>query len=353
MNETWLRIKGRIGASKGLAIVVGIFILVLGSDLINNAIRSFTNLSGVQNVSVSQLAGKQIGTNRYVAVSGIAAYELSYKETNNEATVGIVFPLIDSNTHTVVFVHTKQIELANQADKQVTVTGITETTPAELQTIITRDMADINTAGYQANADLYILQDEKPGDPILMLLLAGGVGLVLALAVATLFFPSTVFQAQPMQPAAQVAEGKIAIRLSGRLWQVKTLTPTLEFSHGSRNFQNSVANVFTSNEGWLGLFIRFVQTHRMYGIQVSKNTTDWAVIVSPAQVLSIEPGKIYSWRDRWAVSIRYRDSADKENSLIVSFDHNGAQAQFMEFLRSKNYPVGGLASSYNQFTWNV
>jgi hypothetical protein len=339
MNETWLRIKGRIGASKSVVILVGVFILILGFDSIDNAIKAITNLSGVQNVSVSQLAGNEIGANHYVTVSGIAAYDLSYKETKNGVDVAIVFPLVDKDTHTLAFVHSKLTGLLSQPNQQVTVTGITETTPTELQTVIAQDLVAINGAGYQASKELYILQDEKPGDPILSLLLVGGLGFVIAVCAATLFFPSTVFQAQPILTTAQPSAGPDRVTASGLFSQLKSISPTFEFGLGKQKFNNSIANILMLQEKWLALYIHFVQIYKVYGIPVSRRASDWAVVIQPTDVVMIEPGKLYGWRDRWAVSIRYRLPSGKEETVIVGFDNAGAQVKFVNFLREKNYPI--------------
>ncbi|HEX9331510.1 MAG TPA: hypothetical protein VF896_06465, partial [Anaerolineales bacterium] len=98
-------------------------------------------------------------------------------------------------------------------------------------------------------------------------------------------------------------------------------------------------NLFTQEDKWIGVYIHFVYTQRVYGVQVSRRESDWAVIIKPAEIIALEPGKLYGWHDRWAISFRYRDANHKEQTLIVSFDHPAAQSHFVNYLREKGYPV--------------
>ncbi len=41
----------------------------------------------------------------------------------------------------------------------------------------------------------------------------------------------------------------------------------------------------------------------------------------------------------WAVGLRHTRVDGKEESLFVSFNHNGAQAEFVNLLKQAGYPV--------------
>ena len=75
-------------------------------------------------------------------------------------------------------------------------------------------------------------------------------------------------------------------------------------------------------------------------------------LVKPAQVIAVEPGKIYSWRDRWAVSIRFKDSADKPQTMLISFENAASQANFVNFLREKGYAVSSGQYAVTGSVWS-
>ena len=57
-------------------------------------------------------------------------------------------------------------------------------------------------------------------------------------------------------------------------------------------------------------------------------------------MIDIEPGKLYGWRDRWAVRFRYKGRNDKPETLLVSFDHAAGQASLVELLCKMGFAVG-------------
>lgn len=339
MNETWLRWKARIGSLKALAVLILIFVIIFGIAVIQNAWRAVKNPQGTQPAAISELATNQIDKDRFISVSGLAAYELSYQETENGILKAIIYPLIDQNQGYLVFVRTTHTELANAQDAQVTISGMTQSAPSDLQNLILKDMADINSAGFQTIDSLYIEEGRQPGNLLLYLLEGAGIAFVLLLCVVIFVFPTTVFHPNPVQQVTPGEEVRSVTRATGTFQQLKRIEPALEFGKAKRKFQNAAANLFTADPGWMGVYIHFIYTYRVYGIQVSKQESDWAVIVKPTQVVALEPGKLYGWRDRWAVSCRYRDDNEKEQTLIVIFETAAAQVSYVNYLRSKGYPV--------------
>ncbi len=339
MNETWLRWKARIGSLKSLAVIILIFVIALGLATFQNFWRALQNPQGTQPAGISQLVTNQIGRDRFITVSGLAAYQLSYHETENGSLTALIYPLIDEQRKDVIFVRTTRTELMDAEDAEVTVSGLTQSAPSDLRDLIQKDMADINSAGFATTDSLYIEQGREPGDVSTYLLQGLGLGLVLLLCVSTFFFPATVFHVQPLQPISAGQEVRSVTRATGLFQQLTAIEPTLEFGRTTRRFENAAANLFTVEQRWMGVYIHFVFTRRMYGVQVSKQESDWAVIVKPMQVVALEPGKLYGWRDRWAVSCRYRDANEKEQTLLIAFETSAAQATYVNYLRSKGYAV--------------
>jgi hypothetical protein len=298
MNETWLRWKARIGALKGLALVILIFAGIISFGILGDLNRTLKNGQGNQVTTISQIATNQIEREKFVTVSGLAAYRLNYQETQDGVTKAIIYPLIDQNGNYLVFVRTTNIELANAEDAAVKVSGMTQSSPNDLQQLIRQDMADINSAGFTTIDTMYIEEGREPGNLITSALEGLALGFLMFLCVATIFFPSTVFSPYSVQPMAPGADAKSGIRATGTLQQLKSSQPTLEFGKSKRKFQNAVANLFTQEERWLGVYIHFVYVQRVYGVQVSKRESDWAVIIKPSQIVALDPGKLYGWRDR-------------------------------------------------------
>ncbi len=351
MNESLLRWKGRIGSLKALALLVLIFLVIFTFPAVTGFVTALKNPSAPQPVTVSELISGNIGTQRYVNVSGVASYKLAYTETENSVSKAIIYPLIDRQGNAVVFVRTTEANLASAPDTQVTVTGLTTSAPSDLKNLIEKDLSEINGAGYQTSSALYVEQGQKPGQLILYLLALAAMAFATVLCIATFFFPSVAFGAFPAQQIPPDAKISKAIKATGNFQQVKTMQP-LEFAKARRNFTDAVANLFVMDDRSIGVYIHFVLSRRVYGVQVSKQETDWMALVKPAQVIAVEPGKIYSWRDRWAVSIRFKDSADKPQTMLISFENAASQANFVNFLREKGYAVSSGQYAVTGSVWS-
>jgi hypothetical protein len=352
MNESLLRWKGRIGALKPLAFFIAIFLVIFLFPVGHGLLTAVKNPSGAQTVSIAQLVSDQVGTNRYVTVTGTASYKLAYTETDNGSTIAVIYPLIDGNDHVLVFVRTTHTEVQYESDAQVTITGMTISSSTELTDAITKDLADINSAGFQTSKDIYIEEGQKPGNLLISLVEIAALGFSGLLCIITFLFPSTVFGPFPVQsvaPGTEIKKGPT--KATGTFQQVNKMQP-LEFGRTKRKFQSANANLFFAEDNSLGVYIHFVFTQRVYGIQVRKQETDWMILVKPSQIIAIEPGKLYAWRDTWAVSVRYKDSTDKNQTLLISFDSAALQADFVDFLRKRNYAVSSGQYPVSGSAWS-
>lgn len=339
MNESLLRWKARIGSLKGAAAIILVFLVIFLFPVIDSFTIAMKNPGESQPVSISQLALGQVETSRYVNVSGVAAYELAYIETEDDVTKAIIYPLIDQQNGAIVFVRTTHTELENASDANVNISGMTSKSSSDLKNIIERDMADINNAGFQTSSVLYIEEGREPGQALLYFLALVAMAFAGLLCLITFFFPITVFNPYPLP---SVTPGQVVtkdIKVTGNFQQVKKMEP-LEFAKSMRKFRDANANLFFMNDKTLGVYIHFIFTYRVHGIPVSKKETDWMALVKPMTVIAIEPGKIYGWRDRWAVSIRFKlPNASKEQTLLLSFSNDASQVNFVNALREMGYPV--------------
>lgn len=338
MNESLLRWKGRIGSLKGLAMLALIFLVIFICPTVTGLSTALKNPSTPKSVTVSELVSGSLGTQRYVNVSGVASYNLAYTETENSVTKAIIYPLIDRQGNAVVFVRTKKTELASAPDTQVTVTGITTSAPSDLKNLIEKDLTEINGAGFQTTSALYIEEGQKPGQAIVYLFTLAAMVFASILCIVTFFFPTVAFGAFPVQQIPPDAKISKAIKATGNFQQVRTMQP-LEFAKGKKKFTDAIANLFIMDDKSIGVYIHYVLSRRVYGIQVSKQETDWMAMIKPTQVIAVEPGKIYGWRERWAVSIRFKDSTDRQQTLLISFENAASQANFVNYLRDAGYAV--------------
>lgn len=352
MNESLLRWKGRIGALKPLAFLVAIFLVIFLFPVGHNLLTAVKNIAGVQTVSIAQLVKDQVGTNKYVSVTGTASYKLAYTETNDGSTTAVIYPLIDDNNNVLVFVRTTHTEVQYESDAHVTITGITAPSSTELTDAISKDLADINSAGFQTSKDIYIEEGQKPANLLISLVEIAALGFIGLLCIIIFLFPSTVFGPFPVQPVAPGTEIKKGLtKATGTFQQVKKMQP-IEFGRSKRKFQSANANLFFAEDNSLGVYIHFVFTQRVYGIQVRKQETDWMILVKPTQVIAIEPGKLYAWRDTWAISVQYKDPNSKNQVLLISFDSAASQANFVAFLRQRNYALSSGQYPVSGSVWS-
>jgi len=352
MNESLLRWKGRIGALKPLALLVLIFVVIFLFPVWHNLITAVKNPSGVQTATIEQLVSGKLGKNQYVSIAGTAAYDLAYTETEDGTVKAVIYPLIDEQSNVLIFVRTTRTEVQYESDARVTVSGMTTSVSTDLQNAIDQDLADINSAGFQTSKTIYIEEGQKPGNLLISLVELGALGFIGFLCIVIFLFPSTVFGPVPVQPVAPGTEIKPSLTKATGIFQQVTKMQPIEFGKGKRKFENANANLFFMEDGALGVYIHFVFTQRVYGIQVRKKETDWMILVKPSQVIAIEPGKIYAWRDTWAVSVRYRDLNNKNQTVLIGFENSASQANYVAYLREKKfavssgqYPVSGPAWS--------
>jgi len=224
--------------------------------------------------------------------------------------------------------------------EEVTVSGFTHSTESDLKQLIDSDLADIRSAGFDTISTLYIGEGEKPVDVAQQTGLAVGLGAILLLCVATFFFPGAVFAPRPVDSLATPATSNPDVKATGQFRKLASVRPSIRIDKGTRKFNNAVANILPLEDRRLMVYIHHVMTTKTYGITVRKQESDWGAFVDSANTLDIEPGKLYGWRDRPAVRLRYKDENEKQQALIVSFNHSGAQADFVNLLRQTGFIVG-------------
>ena len=345
MSETTLRWKGRLGSLKALALVVLILAIVVLIGVASDLSMATSNPTEPQAIKIGQVVKGDVGAYRYVQVSGLAFYSEVYRETENGNTVSQFYFVIDQASGDMILVKAAKPLPATESQAQATISGLTRPTDSQLQSLIESDFAAMHQANLQANSQVYLVEGEKPADvgtntALVVLLVA-----LIILCVATFFFPATVFGPKPIdREAASAAVGNPGVKATGRFQKLAGLQPSFTFGKGMRQFNNAVANIVPLNDRSVMMYIHHVLTYRTYSVKIRQQESDWGIVLDPARVQEAEPGKTYAWRDRHAVRVRYADAASapgsKPQTLIVTFNHAGAQQDFVNLLRQRGFAVG-------------
>jgi hypothetical protein len=340
MSETVLRWKGRIGSIKQATAVFAVLGAVFLVIAIIFLVEAVNNAGGPQTVTVAQLVNGEVKESRYVTVSGTAAYEGGYTQTSDGKTVAEYYFLVDSKSGAVVLVKSRTTVRVVESE-EATVTGMTHALPSGLHQAVIEDMPDYRDAGLNIALGAYVGENDKPPSLPLALgatLILGG---ILFLCLVTLFFPSTVFAPRPVDvmavPAAPGTDP--GLKASGQFLQLQSVSP-LQVGRRKRKFSNAFANLIPAEGSQLVVYIHHILHVKSYGITVRTVETHWGAFVDPSRVRSVEPGQLYAWRERPAVRLRYLDEKGKEQALIVSFNHAGAQGSFVELLRKTGFSIG-------------
>ena len=338
MENSWLRWKGRIGSLKVVAllgIILGLSGLVWSALELNTA-RS--NPSEPQPVTLAQLVNGEVDRSSYVAVEGYAVYQSGYEETDHGIRTAVYYYLLDINEGYAVLIKADGMNLDGRADGPISLTGMT-TFPSSsgLYAIISEDVEYFADMGFRITPDIYIRENARPSSVWVMALLVVASSAVGLVSVAIMAFPSLVFVPAEAQPGG-VAEQwgvKQGVRATGRFQKLKKVRPSVEVGRRWRKFTTAVANVIPLENQRVMIYIHHI--FRYSGIKVSD--THWGVTFDPTNVVSVQPGKILRFRDRWAVRFVHRQRRDRPEELIVSFARPEDQADFVALLRGADFTI--------------
>jgi hypothetical protein len=346
MDESSLRWKGRIGGLRGLSVLVwlgvGLLLLAYGP----RAFRALTSSSGPEATTVGELNAGGADAFRHVSITGDPYYEIAYTESNEGGdVVGVYYLFLDPNTGQGLIVQAPTPSLPGGLPTSVTLTGLIQTSPPELSDAIEADQPFFQQNGVVVEPSFYLAEGERPISLLAASGLLLGSGLLVVLAVIPFFFPSTVFAARPSTsvpvPTTPQPPGEGGVRVRGRFQQVKNLYPSMEMGKRRQRFTDAVANLSMLDDGRLMIFIHNVVRTKLYGVvTVSRQESDWAVFVSKNEPWQIEPGTIYSWKDRPAIRFRREGTGSRPDDIFVVFGSPDGQAEFAKELRASGFPVG-------------
>jgi hypothetical protein len=340
MNESTLRWKGRLGSLKPIAALVLLFAVIFLLLALSDLSVASSNPSEPEGVDIARFAAGEIGASRYVSVSGTAFYPAAYEETEDSRVVSEYYFVVDTDASSMVLVEADGSVPIVERSEEVTISGMTRNTPSDLKALIESDLPDIRDAGLETSPSVYIQAGQKPADVSQQTALVGGLGVLSALCVATFFFPGTVFGPKPVDISDVAAKGAPVTQATGQFQKLSSVRPSIQIGKGTRKFSNSVANIIPLEDRRLMIYVHHILTTKAYGVTVNRQESDWGAFIDSANVIDIEPGKVYSWKDRWAVRLRYKDEKEQPQTLFVMFNQPGLQSEFVGLLRQMGFAVG-------------
>jgi hypothetical protein len=305
---------------------------------IAGVISAISNPDEPQSVTISQLVNGEVKSGQYVSVSGLAAYELGYEKTEDGDTTETYYFMVDSDSGDMILIKHDAPMLVAKKTGEATVVGMTRSVPSDLEDAMEEDTSVYAENDLQTTTDLYIADGQEPaslGGSVVILAVGG---LIAALSIIPLFFPGTVFAATPLDPNAVPPSQRGTIKATGQFCKLKSMEP-LEIGKGKRNFNNAVANVIPRGERDLMIYIHYILRTKTYGITIKKQETDWGVLINGDNVQLIEAGKIYGWKDTWAVRFQYLGEKGKSQTLFVIFENAGTQVDFVNLLQEMGFEV--------------
>lgn len=341
MNTTWYKIQGMIGSLKALALFVLIIFCILAIFAVQSTYTALINSSDPESVSIGQIVKGEVGTRKYVQVSGYADYEFGYTQTEDGKTTATYYVILDENSGHLLVVRAKEATVYGRQDGNTTLSGLLYSTPSELKKLIQSDEDKMKEAGYVTNANFYLNEASKPpsliGSLIATLLLGG----ICLLCVITFFFPSVVFAPAPLdldvpQPAEK---GNPGVHATGKFIKLQQVRPELVLGKTQRKFENAVANIIPRAERNLLIYIHHIQRTKTYGVTIHKSETDWGAFFNGENVIAVESGLLYGWKNRRAVRFRYAGDKGKEEKLILRFDYDWAHADAVNLFQKLGFAV--------------
>lgn len=335
----WQAILGSLRGLGGFGLLISIILVIVFAAQLP---RATGNSDTPEKVTIAQMVNGEIGAGKFVTFRGTAVYEAGYEETEDGRTTATFTPIIDQNTEYVIIIKDRTPQILGGDPEFVTVTGMTRSTPSDLENLIEIDKPDINSLGMAVTEKIYVVDGQEPPNPTLTLL-GLAVGLVGGLVSLTpFFFPAVVFAPQPIDlSAAALPPGqKITFKATGKFRELKQVEPVPEIGKKQQKFNNAVANAIPLGERSLLIYIHHIVKTKTYGITVHTRKSDWGVQISGDRPIEIESGKIIGWRDKFAVRCQMPGDKGKPEPLYLLFDNAGGQALFVELLQKMRFQVG-------------
>ncbi len=126
MEDTWLRMKGRIGSLKIFALfgIIAAFFGIGWSATEFSTAQS--NPSEPQAVSLAQIVNGEVGRPHYVTVEGYAAHEIGYKETYYGIKTAECYYIFDEDEGYAVLIKADRMNLKKRVNGPIALTGLIE-----------------------------------------------------------------------------------------------------------------------------------------------------------------------------------------------------------------------------------
>lgn len=343
MNQSMLRFKGWLSAFRPFALgigLLGMFIFRGGLNKYNLASRAVYS----PQVEIGQLLRGEFEPGSYVTISGLLLFGGIIEETENDMVAAVYNPLIDLDTGDMIVVRFTQREMfRKEGEEMIRVSGILASPDSELNQLIRDVMPDAESVGLITTADLYVDIILVPGQVDRLKTQMVGLSMLLIFGALFVAMPPIIFAPEPMTARPLTAgSGSARVQVTGMIYKLYPRGVSLEPAKHRRHFSKAQAYVVRDEPCGLSVHVHQVVTHRYMGIQTGRTESDWRVRIAPHQVMCIESGKLYTFDQRWALRIKYRDHLDKDAVLVLSFESDQHQATFVSMLKEMGFAVSWL-----------
>lgn len=352
MNEKLNHFKARIGSLKtaaGVAIVILLLASVVSARILSTALG---NPEQPDQVTIRQIVEGDVGAGRFVTVSGYAKLDHGYGATEDGVIHYYYYYLVDDDSRCLIVVKADPATFHGHSPARVAVPGMTRPAPAELEELIDNDTLGVRQAGYLTTSLVYLEENARPPEKLIMITTMFVLCLGVLLFAAAFLFPSTLFQAMPVETFRIVdrdAGVDHTIWARGTFRRLHGLYPFIDIGGRTRKFRDTPVNVSPLpghqiliqpivHEGRRTFSLRL--GHQNFNFSIGTSPDQWAIVMHEENFVDMDPGKLYGWVDRWAIRIRYSLAGSGTQSVILSFQNPIAQAECVERLRETGFLVG-------------
>jgi hypothetical protein len=211
------------------------------------------------------------------------------------------------------------------------ISGVIHAVQADLRDLTRRDRAELGEQGVVFDPDILLIEGERPikveaarAAPVVF-------GAIFLVCVLMILLPNNIFGSFPLAaPRSSAADmtGRNASKFATGRFHILEETQPPQLGKRSRRFRRRIADMERLQSGAV-----LVSVHPMTPENIYPSVTHWGVLLDRNNILGVEAGKLYSWRERWAARVRYRDEREKTHTLLLGFIDPVVQAYWVQELR--------------------
>lgn len=347
MGNARYKIKGIILGSKPFIVLILLFSCTFFCLSAENVRTAFINSDRPETVSIEQIIKGEVKAYKYVEVSGYTDYKLGYVKTKDNKTIASYFALVDRENGYMLVVEAEKPALAGRQPAEEVISGLLYKAPERLKKQIDKDRDKFKEKGYVVSSRLYLKENSRPPSRLVSLIAAIGLGILALASFSVFFFPDIVFVPMPipLDSSGLVDEYDTGPKAWGKFIEIEQLEPKLVMGTRSRELEGILAQIVPYGTKGLLILVHYVEQTKTYygGFVLRTSESDWGLVLNGENVVAVESGMTYGWRDKRAVRFRYTNEQGKEEQLILSFDSPQSHANAVRMFQKIGFTVQNVA----------